>query len=114
MSGKQRNLRKRRATEEDPEDGDAANEPEVHSTTLEDLKLLQKQRKRITGVDAAALATRGGEGANGNPEDNELMEAYVKAQGGQNILDEQTHMQKYVEQELARRLGKSVEEEQVQ
>jgi hypothetical protein len=107
MSGKQRNLRKKRALEED---GDGE-QPEVHKDSLEDLKLLQKQRKRLSGVDAAALARASEDaGAGGQEHRSELMEAYVKADSRNSLLDEEAHMKKYVERELAKRLGRSIDE----
>eukprot|EP00879_Flechtneria_rotunda_P026785 GHRR01028609.1.p1 GENE.GHRR01028609.1~~GHRR01028609.1.p1 ORF type:complete len:179 (+),score=60.92 GHRR01028609.1:316-852(+) len=110
---KQRNLRKKRSFEE-PEDDEIT--PEVQKELLEDLKLLQKQRKRVAGVDvskliAATTAAADEEGT--GTADNELMDAqYVKAEGTakSQILDEETHMQMFVERELARRLGRSVDE----
>lgn len=110
MSGKQRNLRKKRALDEDGDGPDA--EPEVQKETLEDLKLLQRMRKRTGGMDAAALAVKGTTeaGFSGTDEENKLMEAYVKAQGGQNVLDDEAHMQKYVEREMARRRGVELDE----
>jgi len=109
MPPKQRNIRKKRTLEEEEAaDGDAV--PEVEKETLEDLKLLQKQRKRTVGIHSSALAaSRAGEADLGE-QDNDLMEAYVKEQTGQAILTEEQHMERFVELEVAKRLGKQVDD----
>jgi hypothetical protein len=107
---KQRNLRKKRTLEDEDEQEDV---PEVQKELLEDLKLLQKQRKRVAGVDASKLLPAAAEEEEDQGQDNELMDAqYVKAVGSKKsqILDEEAHMQQFVERELARRLGRSVDE----
>jgi len=110
MSGRQRNLRKKRVIDGDEDGG--GGEEEARGEALEDLKLLQRQRKRTAGMDAAALAAQGGTGGDdGNADDdNELMDTYVKAQAGGNMLDEEAQMQQYIERELARRTGKRVDD----
>lgn len=117
-SGKQRNLRKKRALEDDPEDAataaDEAAAAEVKADLLHGLKLLQKQRKRTAGIDASKLVPAAADDGDGFG-DNELMDAqYVKAEGTakSQILDEETHMQRYIESQLAARLGKQVDEGQ--
>jgi hypothetical protein len=114
MPPKQRNIRKRRALEEEDEeaaagDGEQAAAEEVEKAALEDLKLLQKMRKRSAGISSAALAaSRAGE-ADLELQENELMEAYVKGEGEAQtqVLTEEQHMERYVEQEVAKRLGKA-------
>jgi hypothetical protein len=108
---KQRNLRKKRPAEDEADDADEGAQ-EVQKELLQDLKLLQKQRKRVAGIDAnklvPAAASDDDEAA-----DNELMDAqYVKAVADtkSQIMDEKTHMEQFVERELARRLGKTVDE----
>lgn len=113
---KQRNLRKKRPAEDEGEGGDDDATPEVQKELLADLKLLQKQRKRAVGIDANKLvpAAAGGGDDEDAAADNELMDAqYVKAveTNKSQILDENVHMEQFVERELARRLGKSVGEE---
>jgi hypothetical protein len=108
---KQRNLRKKRPAEDEPEDGDDGT-PEVKKELLQDLKLLQKLRKRTAGVDANKLIPAA-EYDEDEAADNELMDAqYVKAveDNRSQILDEKVHMEQFVERELARRLGKAVDE----
>lgn len=110
---KQRNLRKKRPAEDEQEGGDDGT-PEVQKELLQDLKLLQKQRKRVAGVDANKLVPAT-EYSEDEAADNELMDAqYVKAveDNKSQILDEKVHMEQFVERELARRLGKSVDEGQ--
>eukprot|EP00878_Enallax_costatus_P036735 GHUV01041281.1.p1 GENE.GHUV01041281.1~~GHUV01041281.1.p1 ORF type:complete len:156 (+),score=42.55 GHUV01041281.1:342-809(+) len=107
---KQRNLRKKRILEEN----DNADEPELQKELLEDLKLLQKQRKRVAGVDASKLVPAATSDADEDDlaAENEVMQAqYVKAEGTakSQILDEEAHMQQFVERELAKRLGKAVD-----
>jgi hypothetical protein len=110
MPPKQRNIRKKRTLEEEEAaDGEAA-EGEVEKAALEDLKLLHKQRKRTAGIHSSALAASRADEDDLAEQDNELMESYVKAQGGAAIMTEEQHMERYVEQEVARRLGKSVDD----
>lgn len=108
---KQRNLRKKRPAGEEADDA-ADDTPEVQQSLLQDLKLLQKQRKRVAGVDANKLVPAAA-ADDDEAEDNELMDAqYVKAveNNKSQILDETVHMEQFVERELARRLGKTVDE----
>lgn len=110
---KQRNLRKRPAEEEADEADDGT--PEVQKDLLHDLKLLQKQRKRVAGVDANKLVPAAASDDDEAAADNELMDAqYVKAveTNKSQIMDESTHMEQFVERELAKRLGKSLEDGQ--
>jgi len=109
---KQRNLRKKRPAEEEADEA-ADGTPEVQQDLLQDLKLLQKQRKRVAGVDANKLVPAAAAADDDEAEDNELMDAqYVKAveNNKSQILDETVHMEQFVERELARRLGKTVDE----
>ncbi|KAI8466350.1 MAG: hypothetical protein J3K34DRAFT_433935 [Monoraphidium minutum] len=114
MPPKQRNIRKKRALEEDEgeaaagADGEGPAE-EIEKAALEDLKLLQKMRKRTAGIHSSALAASRAGDADLDDE-NELMESYVKAQGGQAVFTEEEHMERYVEEEVAKRLGKQVDE----
>lgn len=110
---KQRNLRKRPAEDEADEADDGT--PEIQNDLLQDLKLLQKQRKRVPGVDANKLVPAAAASDDEEAADNELMDAqYVKAveTNKSQIMDESTHMEQFVERELAKRLGKSMEDGQ--
>ena len=108
---KQRNLRKKRPAEDDADEaGDDT--PEVQKELLQDLKLLQKTRKRVAGVDTTKLVPAATSDDDAEA-DNELMDAqYVKAveTNRSQILDEKVHMEQFVERELARRLGKTVDD----
>jgi ribosomal protein S6E (S10) len=107
---KQRNLRRKRTSEEQEDEDDA---PEIQKEVLAGLKLLQKQRKRVAGVDASKLVPAAAQDEEEDAEaENEVMNAqYVKAEGTakSQIFDEEAHMQQFVERELAKRLGKSVD-----
>jgi hypothetical protein len=109
---KQRNLRKKRPAEDEAADDGDDGAPEVQKELLQDLKLLQKQRRRVAGVDASKLVPAADYDED-EAADNELMDAqYVKAveNNKSQILDEKVHMEQFVERELARRLGKTVDE----
>ncbi|KAF8063727.1 telomere length and silencing protein 1 [Scenedesmus sp. PABB004] len=109
---KQRHLRKRRALDEDEDGPGDEGAPEVRRDALEDLKLLQRTRRRGAGIDASRLVPSAADDDR-DGDDNELLESqYVKAEGAakSQLMDEEAHMARYVETELAKRLGKSVEE----
>lgn len=109
MSSKRRNIRTKRASSAD----EAAEEEEILKDNLEDVKLLQKQRRRMPGMGASALATGNTKATRQVVEDtadedddgNELLDSYVKAKAVV-TAEENPHMQRYVEEELARRLGR--------
>ncbi|KAG2486345.1 hypothetical protein HYH03_014927 [Edaphochlamys debaryana] len=121
-----RQLRKKVASE----DEDDAAEPECHRDMLEETRLRQQLRKRTAGTGASALAmgvagpgigpAMEARGGSAEPEATGLggpvMDAYVKAKSIATVQDEDAHMQKYVEEQLALRLGKTAaqreEEEQ--
>ncbi|KAG2440395.1 hypothetical protein HYH02_010284 [Chlamydomonas schloesseri] len=121
MSGKQRNIRKRVASE-DEDAPEASAEPECQRDKLAETRLMQQLRKRTAGTGVGALAMGGG-GPGIGPASREgsaepgagadkgagtvVMDAYVKAKSIAVQMDEDAHMQKYVEEQLAARLGKS-------
>ncbi|KAG1650880.1 hypothetical protein FOA52_009422, partial [Chlamydomonas sp. UWO 241] len=81
---------------------------------LEETKLIQRQRKKAVGTDASKLALVGSDGIVEEVESEEdeedynlvrLMNSYVKETGVRKV-DDDKHMEKYVEEEVARRLGK--------
>ncbi len=82
----------------------------MEKTALEDLKLLQKLRKRTVGIHSSVLAASRADEGDLDDEQNELMEAYVKAQGGAAMMTEEQHMERFVELEVAKRLGRTVDE----
>ncbi|GFR51808.1 hypothetical protein Agub_g14267 [Astrephomene gubernaculifera] len=135
---KQRNIRKKAASEE-PEDAPKADfEPECNRDKLAETRLMQQLRKRTAGTGASSLAmglagpgigpasgaaaAGGGAGRAGSAEPGEapsaadgggggagtvVMDAYVKAKSIETQHNEDEHMQKYIEEQLALRLGKS-------
>lgn len=130
MSGKQRNIRKRRALDEQEElsDGEAAapaaaggqgSEPAAPRLTAEDIRALQKQRQRRTGVDAAALMAaaeareRKGSGltVGGPSAQQDVLQAAFKRERRLHSEEEDPHMKKYVEEQLAKRMGRQLEDE---
>ncbi|PNW77129.1 hypothetical protein CHLRE_10g423350v5 [Chlamydomonas reinhardtii] len=125
MSGKQRNIRKRVASE-DEDAPDVSAEPECQRDKLAETRLMQQLRKRSAGTGVGALAMGGGgpgigpasrEGSvepgseGGEGAGTVVMDAYVKAKSIAVQMDEDAHMQKYVEEQLAARLGKTAEAE---
>jgi len=127
MSGRVRHLRKPRPEEDDEEAGGvgasgggdtAAAAPAAPGLDrLEALKLLQRARKRATGVDASLLASgaarAAADAAGGDPDaggadaggGGDVMGGFSKAAVSK-AMDEDAHMRKYVEEELGKRLGK--------
>lgn len=113
MAPKQRNIRKRRALYDDDDQSDEYQKPSI---TTEDIRLLQKQRQRRQGVDAAALAVDTSTSAAlallAGPADQDptttaedgLQHAFKKEIN--QVATKDVHMQKYVEEQLAQRLGK--------
>jgi hypothetical protein len=113
MAPKQRNIRKRRALDDDD---DQSGDEQKPSITTEDIRLLQKQRQRRQGVDAAALAvdisTSAALASLAGPADQDpkttaedgLQHAFKKEIN--QVATQDVHMQKYVEEQLALRLGK--------
>ncbi|GAX82717.1 hypothetical protein CEUSTIGMA_g10143.t1 [Chlamydomonas eustigma] len=122
MSSKRRNIRTKRETDEIESGGGPEDQagPKELRTKLEETKLIQKQRRKFGGVDAEKLSA-----ANGPlsmideiPENTEadtgakLMDSYVKATTVRQT-DEDPQMNKFIEMELSRRLGKRSAEEEV-
>jgi len=112
MAPKQRNIRKRRALDEDD---DQFGDEQKPSITTEDIRLLQKQRQRRQGVDAAALAVNTSTSAAlaplAGPADQDpttaedgLQHAFKKEIN--QVATQDVHMQKYVEEQLTQRLCK--------
>lgn len=118
MSSKQRNVRKRRVEED--ENGDDSAAEQLHKDNLQDIKLIQKQRKRLAGIDATTFTATPAGTAVDDPatavddDGNELMETYVKEQAANNVLDEEAHMQQFIQKELAKRLGKRIDSDEQQ
>ncbi|KAK9829907.1 hypothetical protein WJX72_008601 [[Myrmecia] bisecta] len=116
MSDKRKHLRKRKAVEdeEDEQDGPTESGAAVWDK-LQDTKLLQKQRQRNTGLPAEALALGAREETAEAPEakpaqedGTDLLEAYVKEQTTTDAAED-PHMEKYITDQMKKRLGKSAE-----
>jgi len=122
-SGRARNLRTKRAADSDDEqpaqDGGQQPAVEVHKDKLEELKLLQKLRKKTGGTAASQLAAGVQDDflqpkqpiASTSNADNDIMGGFSKAKTVV-TSEEDPNMQKFIEQELAKRLGKQVGSEE--
>lgn len=101
---KERNIRKRR----DFEDANIVSEEEKVDVrkVLEDTKLMHKQKKRRAGLDAVRLLGEGGSIQGGQEgHHSELMDSYVKEQK-RDDAERDPEMEKYIEEQLRKRLGK--------
>ncbi|CAL5221323.1 g3497 [Coccomyxa viridis] len=107
---KERNIRKRRGVDEDD---DASEEEKVDvRKVLEDTKLMHKQKKRRAGLDAARLLSESGAiqgGAEGHH--SELMDTYIK-ETKRDDTERDPEMEKYIEEQLRKRLGKRRDSEE--
>lgn len=112
MEGKRRQLRTKRAIDSlEEDDGEAGGG--FNRETLEDLKAAHKFRKRNPGTDHAALVSGRRDAEDDGQEDvdeSELLDSYVKAKSIF-ATQENQHMEQYVEEELAKRLGKKPDTE---
>lgn len=122
MSGKQRNIRKRRALDEQEElpDGPDAAEGEdgAPRLTAEDIRLLQKQRQRHGGVEASTLAVadtraerKAAAAVAAGSRQQDVLQAAFKRERRLHSEEEDPHMKQYIEEQLAKRMGKDVEAE---
>eukprot|EP00884_Botryococcus_braunii_P022485 jgi/Botrbrau1/8920/Bobra.0148s0033.1 len=110
MTAKARNIRKRKVVDDQSSGDDEEDKKEIRAK-LEVTKMLQKQRARASGVDVRALLqapqlqsiTEVEE--EGGPS-KELLEAYVKEKAADPAAED-PEMEKYIEQQLAKRLGRS-------
>ncbi|KAK9914818.1 hypothetical protein WJX75_000921 [Coccomyxa subellipsoidea] len=106
---KARNIRKRKTLEDQDEGSDGGDEEESLRKVLEDTRLLQKQRERRAGLDAAAALTAQVQQAGAmsalREGQSDLMEAYVKEES-KDDLEMDPEMEKYIEAQLAKRLGR--------
>ncbi|XP_031496666.1 protein COP1 SUPPRESSOR 2 [Nymphaea colorata] len=104
-----KNFRKRRAEEEDR----ASEDEEERRLALEEVKFLQRQRERKSGIPAipiaqpAAVVPKPSEKNEGDGEKEELVLQDTFAQETA-VTVEDPNMLKYVEQELAKKRGKNV------
>ncbi|KAI6697673.1 hypothetical protein NL676_017792 [Syzygium grande] len=128
MQHRKKNFRKRSLDEEDGEAG-GENKPESSRSddeeerrlALEEVKFLQKQRERRSGIPAVLAPQKSGVGArvglaakpveksdvDGEKEDLVLQDTFAQETA---VMVEDPNMVKYVEQELAKKRGRSVNE----
>ncbi|KAJ4755226.1 hypothetical protein LUZ62_089631 [Rhynchospora pubera] len=115
-----KNFRKRSHDDDQTNPGDDS-EDELHRRmVLEEVRFLQKQRERKTGIPALPTATtdsgalppvrrssgRGGEGGGEEKEEQVLQDTFAQETA---VTIEDPNMMRYVEQELAKRRGKKVD-----
>lgn len=117
---KKRNFRKRSYEEEEEATNKLSDDEEERRLVLEEVKFLQKQRERKSGIPAipsalqsAAAAGGGGltkvsEKNEGDGEKDELVLQDTFAQETA-VMVEDPNMLKYIEQELAKKRGKSID-----
>lgn len=104
MSGK-RCIRKRRALDELEE----ASEDEA-APSVEDTKLLQRERQRRVGMGASSLALadkKAARASEGSQRAGDVLTAAFNREKRAATADEDPHMKKYVEEQLAKRLGRA-------
>ncbi|CAI8603644.1 unnamed protein product [Vicia faba] len=127
---RRKNYRKRNPTEEHDQlpqsqsNNDSDDEHE-RRLALEEIKLLQKQRERKSGIPAnltlqqsnpgisGGLAAKtveknGGGGDGGDKDDLVLQDTFAQETA---VMDEDPNMVKYIEQELAKKRGRNIDEE---
>ncbi|KAJ4825587.1 Protein COP1 SUPPRESSOR 2 [Turnera subulata] len=113
---KKKNFRKRpiEEEEEDQNNGQKSEDEEERRLALEEVKFLQKQRERKSGIPAlptvqtgAVVSNRVTEKNDGDGEKEELVLQDTFAQETA-VMVEDPNMLRYVEQELAKKRGKNV------
>ncbi|KAK9050660.1 hypothetical protein SSX86_030370 [Deinandra increscens subsp. villosa] len=121
---KNKNFRKRSIAEEEDELTGVAEDGNDMRLALEEVKFLQKLRERKSGVpavvktgqaaatsggnNAGGLVSKGGDKGEGDGEKDDLVLQDTFAQETA-VLDEDPHMLKYIEQELAKKKGKNID-----
>lgn len=117
---KKKNFRKRSYEEEEETTNKLSDDEEERRLVLEEVKFLQKQRERKSGIPAipsalqsAAAAGGGGltkvsEKSEGDGEKDELVLQDTFAQETA-VMVEDPNMLKYIEQELAKKRGKNID-----
>ncbi|KAK1413534.1 hypothetical protein QVD17_35309 [Tagetes erecta] len=121
---KNKNFRKRSITEEEDEHTAVAEDGNDMRLALEEIKFLQKLREKKSGVpavvktgqaavasggnNAGGLVSKGGDKGEGDGEKDDLVLQDTFAQETA-VLDEDPHMLKYIEQELAKKKGKNID-----
>ncbi|KAI7752131.1 hypothetical protein M8C21_012459 [Ambrosia artemisiifolia] len=122
---KNKNFRKRSLAEDEEDDHtDVTEDGNDMRLALEEIKFLQKLREKKSGVpavvkpgqaaaasggsSAGGLVTKGGDKGDGDGEKDDLVLQDTFAQETA-VLDEDPHMLKYIEQELAKKKGKNID-----
>ncbi|KAG7667773.1 putative Protein COP1 SUPPRESSOR 2 [Nannochloris sp. 'desiccata'] len=117
--GKQRNIRKRRAVDDDDEISQGEGDEDTQKPlTAEEIRFLQKQRQRKTGVGAETLAGAGSKASlpimptaeAGKIDDGMALHAAFNKERIQLAEADDPEMKRYVEEQLAKRLGKDLAE----
>ncbi|KAJ1697731.1 hypothetical protein LUZ63_006243 [Rhynchospora breviuscula] len=117
-----KNFRKRSHDDDQTNHGDDSDDELHRRMLLEEVRFLQKQRERKTGIPALPTATtesdsgalppvrrpggRGGEGGGEEKEEQVLQDTFAQETA---VTIEDPNMMRYVEQELAKRRGKKVD-----
>ncbi|XP_023751022.1 protein COP1 SUPPRESSOR 2 [Lactuca sativa] len=122
---KNKNFRKRSIADEEDEQTGVTEDGNEMRLALEEIKFLQKLRERKSGVpavvktgqaaaasgvnNAGGLVPKGGDKgeADGEKDDLVLQDTFAQETA---VMDEDPHMLKYVEQELAKKKGKNIDE----
>lgn len=113
---RKRNFRKRsfQQDEDDPTKNDASDDEQERRLALEEVKFLQRQRERKSGIPAiptvqtAGVVAKVTEKNEGDGEKEELVLQDTFAQETA-VMVEDPNMVKYVEQELAKKRGRNIE-----
>lgn len=111
-----KNFRKRKIEEDATGDGNKSEDEEERRLALEEIKLLQKQRERKSGIPAntashsSSIVAKFSEKNEGDGEKEELVLQDTFAQETA-VMVEDPNMIKYIEQELAKRRGKNIDNE---
>lgn len=122
---KNKNFRKRSKADEEDEQTGVAEDGNEMRLALEEIKFLQKLREKKSGVPAivktgqtaaasgvnnpSGLVSKGGDKGEGDGEKDDLVLQDTFAQETA-VMDEDPHMLRYVEQELAKKKGKNIDE----
>ncbi|XVF72876.1 hypothetical protein PTKIN_Ptkin12aG0155500 [Pterospermum kingtungense] len=114
MQNKKKNFRKRSIEDEGDDSAAKSDDEEDRRLALEEVKFLQKQRERKSGIPAIPTVQTGGivakvtEKAEADGEKEELVLQDTFAQETA-VLVEDPNMVKYVEQELAKKRGRNMD-----
>ncbi|KAL4561293.1 hypothetical protein LXL04_033457 [Taraxacum kok-saghyz] len=121
---KNKNFRKRSIADVEDEQPGVTEDGNEMRLALEEVKFLQKLREKKSGVpaivktgqaaaasgvnNAGGLAPKGGDKGEGDEKDDLVLQDTFAQETA--VMDEDPHMLKYVEQELAKKKGKNIDE----